>query len=81
MEKETIGRFRELRNDANMGFLSSVKTEGVHQGAIVNMHYCKAIGEAVLKNKKFQAVLEYDPEADNALFYIKFDEPGIHLEV
>lgn len=74
-------RIEELRKDKTIAALSAADTKSISQGAIINMYYCKAIGKAILKNKKFRAVLEYDPESKKSVFYIKFDEPGIRLEV
>ena len=80
MEK-VLNRIHELRDDPKVGAIVSIKTHGVNNAALTNMIICEKIGQAVMKNKKFRAVLEYDPEALNSTFFIEFDEPGIFLEV
>lgn len=74
-------RIEELLKDKMIASVQVADTKSISQGAIFNMYHSKAIGEAVLKNKKFRTVLEYDPENEKSLFYIKFDEPGVRMEV
>ena len=74
--------FEEIRKEhPNIGAVVSIKSDGICKASLANMIIFEKIGEAVLKNKKFRAVLEYDPEELNSTFYIEFDEPGILLEV
>ena len=74
--------FEEMREEhPNIEAFVSIKTEGVNKAALANMTFCEKIGQAVMKNKKFRAVLEYDPEELNSTFFIEFDEPDILLEV
>lgn len=82
-EKEhKMKTFEEFREEhPNVGAIVSIKSDGVKKDALVNSVFCEKIDQAILKNKKFRAVLEYDPEELNSTFYIEFDEPGILLEV
>ena len=75
---KTFEDFRE--EHPNIGAFVSIKSDGIAKVAIANMFFCEKLGKAVMKNKKFRAVLEYDPEELNSTFYVEFDEPGIHLD-
>lgn len=80
MEK-VLNRIHELRDDPKVGFVSAADSDIIEKGGMIGMCYLKAFCGAVMKNKKFRAVLEYDPEEKKSVFYITFDEPGIRLEV
>ena len=67
-------REEELRQDKSITAITVADTTTITQGAAISTYLCEAVGEAIHNNKKFRAVLEYDPECKKSVFYIKFDE-------
>lgn len=45
----------------------SIRTDGLQHAILANSVIFERLANAVLKNKKFRAVLEYDPEGRSGL--------------